>query len=131
MARKDTMKQLKEVLLKRREALIASLNREMESLKKDGRTVMSDDISDAAIESAESEVASTLAEADSKELTLIEGALGRIKDGSFGKCKGCKKDIPLARLTALPFAERCISCQEQYEKDCEWGDVDEDDDEDD
>lgn len=56
---------------------------------------------------------------DSMEGTLeqIEGALERIEAGVYGKCERCGADISTARLEALPYAELCITCQAEQEKD--------------
>jgi hypothetical protein len=48
-------------------------------------------------------------------LRLIEGALGRIANGSFGVCVACGDDIPDRRLEALPWTQYCLSCQEAVE----------------
>ena len=48
-------------------------------------------------------------------LQMIESALERIKDGSFGICVDCEGPIRLKRLQALPWASHCIECQEQSE----------------
>ncbi len=53
---------------------------------------------------------------DAQELRRIDGALLRIKEGSFGNCIDCGQDIPFARLEAEPTAARCVNCQELYEK---------------
>ena len=50
------------------------------------------------------------------ELRLIEGALEKISRGGYGTCEECGGDISYERLDAQPEAERCIKCQEQYEK---------------
>ena len=45
----------------------------------------------------------------------IEAALGRIADGSFGRCATCGVQIPEARLEALPYAAQCVSCASEEE----------------
>ena len=45
----------------------------------------------------------------------IEEALRRIDDGDYGICEDCDEDIPAGRLNAMPFALRCIECQEKHE----------------
>ena len=43
---------------------------------------------------------------------LIEAALRRVGDGGYGVCtSGCGKEIDQQRLLLLPWAEFCISCQ--------------------
>ncbi len=48
-------------------------------------------------------------------LHMIQHALERITDGSFGICVDCGGSIRLKRLQALPWASFCIQCQEQAE----------------
>jgi RNA polymerase-binding protein DksA len=51
-----------------------------------------------------------------QEIRAIESALLRIARGEFGICLDCGQPIPIARLEANPTAERCISCQVDYER---------------
>jgi len=48
-------------------------------------------------------------------LRLIEAALKRIADGSFGKCAGCSEEIQDQRLQALPWTQFCLRCQSELE----------------
>ena len=45
----------------------------------------------------------------------IEAALGRIESGEYGRCEECDEPIVLRRLKALPWATRCVACQEESE----------------
>ena len=49
-------------------------------------------------------------------LRLIEAALKRISDGSFGTCVGCGDEIQDQRLQALPWTQFCLRCQSQLEE---------------
>ena len=51
--------------------------------------------------------------ANGKELSLIERALRRIKEGSYGSCARCAQPISPQRLRAIPWAECCLECQEE------------------
>lgn len=53
---------------------------------------------------------------DIMEFRAVKAARERIEDGSYGECENCGGDIPFERLKAQPTAERCIRCQEMYEK---------------
>lgn len=53
---------------------------------------------------------------DVDELRMIDSALQRISAGTYGECPDCGQPIAMARLEAEPTAERCIKCQELYEK---------------
>lgn len=56
------------------------------------------------------EVVDKLDEIERKELYLINDALDRIADGSYGYCENCGDPISSKRLIALPFAKLCIDC---------------------
>jgi DnaK suppressor protein len=45
----------------------------------------------------------------------ISDALARLEEGEYGTCHDCGAEIPDKRLRALPFAIRCMSCQEAFE----------------
>lgn len=45
----------------------------------------------------------------------IDEALDRLETGEYGTCVECGEEIPTARLNALPFAVRCLECQELHE----------------
>lgn len=56
-----------------------------------------------------------LMEAEEGTLDLIEGAIERIEDGSYGRCVQCDGVIPKARLNAIPYTPVCIRCAEARE----------------
>ena len=80
------------------------------------KTVDTGDSADLAFDSGSEEVASQLAEIESRELAQIERSLLRLKQGTYGVCEGCQKKIPVARLNALPFTTTCIHCQQEAER---------------
>jgi DnaK suppressor protein len=49
---------------------------------------------------------------ESTLLRQVKAALLRIHDGSFGTCLDCETEISPKRLIAVPWAPRCIKCQE-------------------
>jgi DnaK suppressor protein len=53
---------------------------------------------------------------DVDELRMIDSALQRISAGTYGECADCGQPIATARLEAEPTAQRCVTCQELYEK---------------
>jgi DnaK suppressor protein len=50
------------------------------------------------------------------ELRKFANALHRIEAGVFGTCLDCEEDINVKRLAALPWAARCIACQERADR---------------
>ena len=62
------------------------------------------------------EVALTaLDEQGRREMAAIQAALARMEAGTYGICDTCGETISAARLTAMPMARRCVSCQEHLE----------------
>lgn len=115
MARKDSLAKLREILVTRRDALRKALAGDLSSLK-ELREQSSGDVVDFALDSAQDEINSQLAEVESRELASIDGALERMRAGSYGNCETCNKNIPMVRLEALPYAVLCIECQQDAEK---------------
>jgi len=115
MSRKDAILNMRNVLIKRRDALRKALAGDL-SLLKQLRAEASGDVVDAALDSVQDEISSQLAEVESRELSRIEYALERMRNGHFGVCESCGTNIPMARLNALPYATYCIKCQREAER---------------
>jgi DnaK suppressor protein len=49
---------------------------------------------------------------ESTLLRQVKAALHRIHNGGFGACLDCEEAISPKRLAAVPWATRCIQCQE-------------------
>jgi len=58
----------------------------------------------------------SLSSLERKELHLIEEAMARIIDGSYGTCQECGEAISPKRLEAVPWARHCLKCQELEEQ---------------
>jgi DnaK suppressor protein len=52
----------------------------------------------------------------SETLIQVQDALKRIEDGTYGKCNTCGKQIPVARLEAVPWAAYCVEDQEKLDR---------------
>jgi len=115
MTRKESVINLRQILIKRRDALRKALAGDL-SLLNELRQQSGGDLVDVALDTAQDEISSQLAEVESRELAHIENALEKMRDGEYGLCEGCTKPIPLARLQALPYATTCIECQREAEK---------------
>lgn len=51
-----------------------------------------------------------------RTLKQIDTALARLHVGQYGLCSSCSGSIPLARLSAVPFATLCVPCQTRREQ---------------
>ena len=65
---------------------------------------------------------------DSKLLKDVEEALSRIETGVFGMCLQCEDKIPEKRLNAVPWASYCLTCQEEFDRCRDAGELEGDDD---
>lgn len=71
---------------------------------------------DQARSSSDVETHASLIERAEDRLHLIDEALARVENGTYGTCAECGEDIPLERLKALPFALLCVDCQGKRSK---------------
>ena len=89
MNRNDAISNMRQVLVRRRDALRKALSGDF-SLLKELRAQTSGDMVDVALDSVQDEIATQLAEVEARELTRIEYALERMRTGQFGICAGCE-----------------------------------------
>lgn len=68
-----------------------------------------------ATETLHYEMDVTLSDRLYRQLSQIEDALDRLARNEYGICDDCGEFIGLARLRALPFAQRCSPCQSRTE----------------
>src|SRR5260370_16247566 len=115
MARRDALLRMHKSLVARRTALRKVLAGELADLR--FKTTDTGDSADAAFDAGSEEVSSQLAELEARELSQIERALSRIKQGSYGTCELCHAKIPVARLNILPYSTTCVNCQREMETD--------------
>jgi DnaK suppressor protein len=120
MARRDALLRLHKSLVSRRDELRRRLGGELKDLRS-SKTAEIGDAADLAFDSGSEEVSSQLAQLESRELSQIERALAKLKQGTYGVCEGCQRKIPVARLNALPFSTTCVDCQREMEVSGTWG----------
>jgi DnaK suppressor protein len=115
MARSDALLRLRKTLLARRAELGKRLAVESNNLHNFDALNSIGDSADAAFERESDEMSGQLQDLEARELSQIEHALARLKQGGYGACAKCQKQIPLARLNALPYAPLCITCERARE----------------
>ena len=74
------------------------------------------DIADKASNSYTKEFLFSLSNTERDVLQLVDEALGRIGDRSFGVCVSCEDEMDKKRLEAIPWAKHCIACQQKQEQ---------------
>ena len=74
------------------------------------------DIADRAANSYNKEFLFHQSNNERQLLQMVDGALSRIREGTFGACISCGSEINAKRLEAVPWTRHCIACQEKLEK---------------
>ena len=104
----------KQLLAKREE-----IRRMVERSDQDSRDVdleITQDPADRAAKSYTKEFLFHQSDDNRRILQLIQEALRRADEGSYGLCVECQQDVQSKRLDAVPWARHCIECQEKQEK---------------
>lgn len=100
------------LLQAQRQKLLARLHQQITASDEGpGSANRSKTTADNASVDAVAEMAVAMLIRENQELLLIEAALARIGDGSYGICIECSGEIGRARLKAEPAAMRCRPCE--------------------
>ena len=108
-----------EVFKKRLEDRQRELRHAMNRTAQDGRETdveSAQDIADRAANSYNKEFLFHQSNNERQLLQMVDGALSRIREGTFGECISCGNEINAKRLEAVPWTRHCIACQEKLEK---------------
>lgn len=114
--KKDFADKQKKKLIAERNEILDSLAGRNEQLTKLVDTLESGDDADIASDTIDRTLLNSLGEADQRRLAMIDRALDRIRQETYGLCLSCGKQIPEARLEALPYAVLCVDCQTKEER---------------
>jgi RNA polymerase-binding transcription factor len=79
------------------------------------RKTYAKDWEEQSIERETDEVVDALDETLRTELNQVNTALARVEKNEYGVCAVCDEPIPVARLEALPYTDRCVSCASESE----------------
>ncbi len=108
----DQYADIEQILVAKRGELTIRLQRIKDNLTA-GRSA---DSQEQAQELENAEVVDALGNEARAELTSVAKALDQMKNGTYGVCADCADEIPMARLKAYPFADRCIRCATAVEE---------------
>jgi RNA polymerase-binding protein DksA len=73
-------------------------------------------LGETATATLDREIDYSLEENSEHVLRSIDGALQRIRAGTFGICESCGQPISEERLEAIPYATQCIDCRRKGER---------------
>jgi len=89
----------------------------LENLRSENAGSMEDEVDESHLDNHLAETASvtidreidySLEENEARVLAAIDAALGRIEDGTYGRCERCGNEIEADRLEAIPWVTLCI-----------------------
>ncbi len=114
---KKQISMFKKKLEEMREHLIRSLKGVTEDVKEiDESAGYSQHQADEGTDDFGRTVAFELSSKEYEILRLIDRALEKIKTDTYGICDVTNKQIPIARLEAVPYATMTVEAQERLEK---------------
>ena len=100
----DKLHALREELSHRAHALDADVHHKNEPVEKDFAEQVTQRENDDVLNAIGGEATQTV--------RLIDKALKKIENGTYGICDFCGEEIPAARLKAIPYALTCVNCAE-------------------
>jgi DnaK suppressor protein len=112
---KKRLEYYKKKLLTRRDELVRGIAR----TQQEGREADEDptvDLADKAANSYTKEFLFGQTHNDRSLLQLVDDALSRIREESFGECVSCHEELAQKRLEAVPWTRYCITCQEKVDQ---------------
>ena len=108
------LRQFQEILEQKQAELVRALR-----VRDDIAIETSADQMDEIQYAAERDLAIRSVDLDSRLLREVRAALRRVRDGNFGICTECESAISPKRLAAVPWAARCIRCQDATDQECQ------------
>jgi DnaK suppressor protein len=109
---------LKTMLLERRQTLTREIDELIARHRSDQllqREQSVADTGDRSLQDSTGEQQISILEVRNRMRNQIDEALRRLEDGTYGTCEDCSRQINPERLKAMPFARRCVECQQKAE----------------
>jgi DnaK suppressor protein len=118
MPKQIRQQKLRKIIQERKQKLLSELHQEIfENLGEEYRREF-----ERAMDAADVSTIDVLQSIDIKlvsirqeELIKMDVAERKLNEGTYGICEECGKDISTDRLAAMPFAVRCVECEERLE----------------
>lgn len=113
--RKRDLEKFQKLLEEKRDSLMDKSTRTAD----EGRQAViegGEDYVDDAVTHYTREFLLSLSDLDRRQLHLVDEALVRVGQGSYGECLMCGESINPKRLQAIPWARYCVKCQALAER---------------
>jgi len=111
--RKRELESFRKLLEERRQELVSEALRTVDGMGENREQFP--DPTDRALLEGNRNLMLRIRDRERKLISKIDEALGRIDDGSYGRCEECGGDIGLDRLRARPVTTLCIECKSLQE----------------
>jgi DnaK suppressor protein len=108
--------ELTEMLDARRHAIQEQVQQKIRAFRDIASAETTRPSADLSDEPVQEDLDFALVEMQAQTLENITAALARLQAGDYGICHECQEEIPEKRLRALPFATKCLACQESAEQ---------------
>ena len=89
---------------------LSDLQARLVSIKKDVTQAHSVDAADQAQERENDEVVDAIGNETAHSIRVIQSALNRIDNGTYGVCESCGEVIAEMRLQIVPETMQCVDC---------------------
>lgn len=109
---KQKLEEFKKILLEERTKILAALSEEEELYINQSEG----DEGDLADVSLNNDMLNRLSDFELEKLRLIDRALEKIEEGTYGICEGTGQPIPEARLRAVPWTPYTVEFAEKLNK---------------
>jgi DnaK suppressor protein len=100
---------------KRLDEMLADLDRSIAVLRGE-QPEAEHHTADAGASLSDTERIDAALDAMRRQRAEVLAALGRAREGLYGKCVDCGLQVPEGRLEARPEASRCVACQAKRDR---------------
>jgi RNA polymerase-binding protein DksA len=105
--KKKEIDQLREILLTKRDELNSRIEQRRQEILMEPEP---EDEAGIAVRNNSAGMAIANIERELRTLNEIDLSLRRMETGEYGICGVCGEEIPIARLNAIPYTRRCVTC---------------------
>lgn len=114
----SSFEKIEQKLLARRAELLKLITRSS-TAEKDIAKLERGGVEDMAATSLEREMTFAIGSREREEFQMINNALKKIANKSYGMCENCGEKINVKRLIIVPFAQFCMECKSIAEQEME------------
>ena len=108
------LSKIRTLLSTKKQSISNHLQSELAELEKPEKRHRAD-LEEIASDTHDTDSLCQIMDIETTQMDQIDMALAKIENGTYGICEDCSEEIPMARLSALPFATQCIECKRKAE----------------